>query len=168
VLRLLVFLGLFAVIGTSLDRIKSIIDLFSIFLILSLLYAFFEVHFPKVFSPITDLLYKREWREVLDGVGITFFGTTYFAAFIYFSLFLIFYICALNGKGGRFYFFSFVSIILVLYANSKTFYVLLLFMFIFLPLAHGSPRMKLVFSVGSILLLIIFVSFVSIFFDFFS
>lgn len=62
------------------------LKVFKVFIIISVLYFFVEIFFVEKFSQLVYGLYKRESRPDLRFVFTSFFGTSYYAGFVYFTV----------------------------------------------------------------------------------
>ncbi|WP_371185693.1 hypothetical protein [Thalassotalea maritima] len=70
-------------------ELYKIVRLVRIIISVSFIYVIAEVFFAQQFESIIHFLYKRESRLNLVGIGTAFFGTSYYAGFVFYSLTLV-------------------------------------------------------------------------------
>ena len=125
----LFFAGFF---GSNYQKGVQVFSTFcSIFVVLCFLFVVLESQLAG-FDKVSYFLYKQESRDILENAGISFFHTTYFAGYVYLFMFLLFGFKALLGRSLFDGFMFLLSFLLLIWAQSKVYYVLIVIGIIFI------------------------------------
>lgn len=107
------------------------LKVFKVFIVLSAIYFFVEMFFPEKFEQFVYGLYKRESRPDLRFVFTSFFGTSYYAGFVYFTVFAFLFPNFLVKKSFVNFSLMFLCIIFM-FLNQSKLMLITLFFYLFL------------------------------------